>query len=449
MNRVLAPFSVLLLSLALLIYIGLNEARRVYPVLQLDNICSQAGLHKNVIESMLKVGLPIEYAGFNTRVRQLKDKSAMIDDAYIVARQREGGTADLGCRLSDESRQIHIAMDWKRLLLDGDGGRHHRVVLELEDKFGHAGDLVLEVKSEVLVGRVYQVFRSIIRLTLALLLISLAVLSYLEIRGNPRAGAFNKLIYHVSFFIVGAAILLSLVNIYGEGIKHKSSALTQSLAQRLRVPIEMGFDIRRDFSGVGQMLDDYRRQGGEIGYISIFTEDGKPFESGESDHVEPRDLMDGCDETHASRSARDNIVFCETLDAQRNIFLHVRVPKSAVYLKLLRTARNMLVLFIATTLISNLLFNSMTALQTALNRAAGSAQRYRRGIGLLNPVYTLGVFAEALNLSFLPGYLARVIGEQGSVSTVFGVYFLCFALVLVPAGRYAARHSLRNMMVFG
>jgi predicted MFS family arabinose efflux permease len=45
--------------------------------------------------------------------------------------------------------------------------------------------------------------------------------------------------------------------------------------------------------------------------------------------------------------------------------------------------------------------------------------------------------------------VTQTLGGQGSVSTVFGVYFLCFALVLAPAGRYAARHNLRNMMVFG
>lgn len=446
MNRALAPFLVLFLSLSLLIYIGLNEARRVYPVLQLDNICSQAELYKNVIDSMLKVGLPIEYSGFNTRARQLKNKSALIDDAYIVAKQREDRTGtELGCRFSDEPRQVQIDLDWRRLLSDGDSDRRYRIVLELEDKLGHAGDLVLEVKSSELVGRVHQVFRHVIWLTLALLSLSLAAMLYLQIRGDARAGTFNKVIYHLSFFIVGVAILLSLVNIYGEGIKHKSSALTQSLAERLRVPIEMGFDIERDFSGIEQMLDDYRRQSGDIGYISISTEGERLFESGKSDYTSPRDLADGCDQTHISRPAQDNIVFCQTLDAIRNILLQARVPKSAVYFKLLRAVRNILMLFIATTLISNLFFNLLTALQGALGKISDS----RRGVSLLQPVYTLGVFAEALSLSFLPGYVTHTLGGHGSVSTVFGVYFLCFALVLVPAGRYAARHNLRNMMAFG
>lgn len=447
MNRALTPFSVLLMSLLLLIYVGMNEARRVYPVFQLDNVCSQAELHKNVIESMLKVGLPIEYSGFGARAQELKKKSAMIDDAYIVEKRREERTgAELGCRFSGEP--AHIDLDWMRLLFEGSSDRRYRVVLALEDKFGHAGDLVLEVESSVFVGRVHQVFRYVIRLTLVLLLISLALVLYLQIRGDPRAGAFSKPVYHISFSIVGAAILVSLVNIYSEGIKHKSSALTKSLAQRLRVPIEMDFDIQRDFSNIGQMLDDYRRQGGDIGYISVFTAGEKLFESGQSDRVSPRDLMDGCDKARTSRSAQGYIILCQTLDAQRNIFLHVRVPKSAVYLKLLRAGRNMLVLFLATTLISNLFFNLMTSLQGVLGRAGGSAHHYRRNVSLLKPVYTLGVFAEALSLSFLPGYVSRILGEHGSVSTVFGVYFLCFALVLVPAGRYAARHNLRNMMVF-
>lgn len=455
MNRALAPFLVLLLSLSLLIYIGLNEARRVYPVLQLDNICSQAELYKNVIDSMLKVGLPIEYAGFNTRARQLKNKSAMIDNAYIARRREDGTGTELGCRFSDEHRQVQIDLDWKRLLSGGGSDPLHRVVLELEDKFGHAGDLVLEVKSSRLVGRVYQVFRHIIWLTLTLLLLSLAAMLYLQRRGDSRTGTFNKFIYHLSFFIVGVAILLSLVNIYGEGIKHKSSALTQSLAERLQVPIDMGFDLRHDFSGIEQMLDDYRKQSGDIGYIAFSTEGEKLFESGKSDDTSPQDLTDDCDSTHTSRSEQDNFVFCQRFGVTGNILLDARVPKSDVYFKLLRAARNILMLFIATTLISNLFFNLLTALQGALGTAdtrAGTgadAPQYRRGVSLLQPVYTLGVFAEALNLSFLPGYVTQALDGHGSVSTVFGVYFLCFALVLIPAGRYAARHNLRNMMAFG
>ena len=77
-------------------------------------------------------------------------------------------------------------------------------------------------------------------------------------------------------------------------------------------------------------------------------------------------------------------------------------------------------------------------------------------------VFFLAVFIESLNTSFLPQLLHQLSADAGLsptvASLVFSLYFLCFALVLVPAdsaearmrrGGLAALVRLVVVMVFG
>jgi len=68
---------------------------------------------------------------------------------------------------------------------------------------------------------------------------------------------------------------------------------------------------------------------------------------------------------------------------------------------------------------------------------------------VIRPVFVLAVLMEAVNLSFLPGYLnLQFSHSEYNVSMAFAAYFICFAAVLIPAGRWAESNNLQNMMVF-
>jgi len=80
-----------------------------------------------------------------------------------------------------------------------------------------------------------------------------------------------------------------------------------------------------------------------------------------------------------------------------------------------------------------------------------SSKAYR--LALITPLFFVAVFLEAMNASFLPQLIQEVsiLSGLGSAFTakVFILFFLAFALTLVPAGKYAEIHGSRGLLLTG
>ena len=84
-KNVLSLQVVMVLSIGLLFFIGIGESYRVAPSLILTNLCNQGKLLKDSIDISLKLGLPIEYPGFQSRAQNLAHQSDLIAHAQVVA----------------------------------------------------------------------------------------------------------------------------------------------------------------------------------------------------------------------------------------------------------------------------------------------------------------------------------------------------------------------------
>jgi MFS family permease len=72
------------------------------------------------------------------------------------------------------------------------------------------------------------------------------------------------------------------------------------------------------------------------------------------------------------------------------------------------------------------------------------------GLIIVKPIFFLAVFLEHLLYSFLPKFMQDVASASGVsvgyAAAPFTAYYLCFALVLIPAGRFAERHGPRALI---
>ncbi|MCJ8273452.1 MAG: MFS transporter, partial [Psychrosphaera sp.] len=221
----------------------------------------------------------------------------------------------------------------------------------------------------------------------------------------------------------------------------------------------MGFDLNTDLSGFDALLEEYRLKNPDISHIYLLH-NNKPVNSSIHEEYQMDAVIDDCMPQQGGAASSIFITSCLSL-ASSNYQILVRTPWSRVYARLWRAARNIVVLFIASALLSNMFLNVLLSLQQSWKKTDDvqtgektepllSPLDLQHRLQLVRPVFAMGVLMEAINLSFLPAYFfTHFANSDFSVSTVFGVYFVAFAFTLIPAGHWAEKHSLRNMMLFG
>src|SRR5918912_4615982 len=74
-------------------------------------------------------------------------------------------------------------------------------------------------------------------------------------------------------------------------------------------------------------------------------------------------------------------------------------------------------------------------------------------LGIVKPVFFVAVFLEHLTYSFLPHFMQEAAARSGLsagfASAPFMIYYLCFALTLVPAGHVGRIFGPRPLMHLG
>lgn len=448
-KTVLSLQTVMALSLGLLLFIGIGESYRVSPALSLTNVCNQAELLKSSIEGNLRLGVPVEFQGFVLQADNLAEQSEQIESAHIVAShqkalspgQDNGGTSSLTCDMTQKQLQRKLAIDWWGLIAESESHEKYRITLGLEDKIGQVAELVVFPMDGLFSDVINAQFRWVVMVSLLLVIVMPVVITLAQRQGTKHPVLVQKSLYHLTFVVVGFIIIQSLIQLYAAGIKKQSYSLASSLEARLNVPESLGFDLERDLTGIDTLFEEYRQKNPDISQIYL-THHGKV-----SDYATQSGRLDTYNEYNDDYIVTQLALF----DASYQVI--VKTPWSKVYAKLWRATRNIIVLFIASILLSNLFLDVLLSIQKELSSKAQSHQSTTSlslQLQLVRPVFALGVLMEAINLSFLPAYLSTLFQPSGySVSLVFGVYFISFAAILLPAGRWAESHSLRRMMLFG
>jgi len=443
-------FVVAAASLLLLIYIGHGEAQRNYLKFVLDSVTAQGRIVQTSMEGYLRAGLPLrQYVGFATLASAISDSDDAISRMFVV---------DLDQRAVFESRGPSNASRVSNSSASASATRHdgaevrrnngiYQVVLPLRSKFETVGSLVIEVPRDYVSTRVQKRFHRLGLVAVALsLLFSFAVSFKRAARRLKRP--WLAISYGSTFIAMSGFVVATLIALYSEGVQTKTKALAHSLAQRLSDIV--AFNLKTDaLEGLDHVFLEYKRLNPDIsaaaltvnGVIQIHTNSGL-----------------------AGRArARGGATYEYIVDLSRpqisanKVEVVVAVPSAVVYDQVLRTIKNFAVLFVASAVLAWLIMQLAGTLRFIQNEPstalAPGAERHDSSLELVKPIFFIAVFLEHLAYPFLPQFVLETLRASETpasfVSAPFMAYYLCFALVLIPAGRYSERFGPRRLMIGG
>lgn len=451
-RRVLTALEMMLvlgLSLLLLAYVGLGDASRTYPALEMDNVGAQGEIVTNAMQSFLLAGLPIsQFPGFNTITQPIMEASESIYALYVTDANEQVIFANIrsgdldSAAITGYTASTIKTTDKPYTIAENDA--FYRTTLELRSKFETVGWLHALLPKTVIDSAINHDF-VYVPAAAAILLVIFGVYVFIKLSHTEQeaGGRWLSLSYGLIFSLTAVIVIISLVNLYTTSIEGKTVALANSFSQRLNAPLELGVDLN-EFGDLDSVFQEYQALNPDLSYVAL-TVDGQT-----TIHTDAT-LLHTNWQTPANHFAVS--IPLERPNETAMTELHLGVPTNVIYGALWRSVKNFVVLFIAAGFLSLLFFRLMRSysVRNSIEQTPEGQSTFK--LGLISPFYFLTVLAEALASSFLPQYLkgmARTNGvDEGIVSTLFTVYFLSFVIALIPAGQYAERKGTKPLLLLG
>ncbi len=442
------------LSFVLLIYVGFGEANRSYEQFYVGKLTAQAKVLVNAIEGFLKRDLPLDqYVGFRPRAERLLDSDrTVVTIAVFDSVDRlvfTSGDPTIG--LLPETQTSHDSEN-ETAGVRGDS-TILQVVLPLKNKREIVGSIAISMPHDLISRQVEERF-----LTLIPIGVGLSIAFGLFVGGGNAWLARQRwpvlqMAYAGLFLLVAALVIGNLVSLYAKGTQIKTKALADSLGQRMTEVVGFNLDIEQ-IPGLDRAFSEYRRLNPDIAAAALVVDDtilihtdsfmvSRPWES--------------------DRGVYEYLVDISPKGSERRVNIAVTLPQEIVYRQTLRSVKNFAALFIASAFLASLFLQ----LAGSVNQRDGP-RRMRPGeaetsgssavddeqcLRLVKPVFYVTMCVEHLSYAFLASYIADLIGASGLsgglTSVVFAVYYLGFALTLVPAGHLAQQFSPRPLMICG
>lgn len=435
------------LSLFLLIYVGMGEGRRTYQQLEIEKLSSQGQRLQASIENHLRAGLPLEqFAGFNTLassvVNGIDEVDALAvynqsgDNLFIEIDKRNPGLPPPSPTIKHVKQNIEI--DYS--------DNHTQVILPLRDRFETVGSLVVVASRDGLSKRLKAAFQSLPYVVFALSALFAIVVWIISPYLARTSIPWLQIGYACTFLITAGGVVFALASLYSEAVQGKVQASAMVLSQRLNAVVEVNVRFR-DVDGIDQVFSEYRRLNPEIKEASLIINgtiqvSSDPRKFGASWTSDPRNF-----EYNIDMSPQDN---------SRTVHFVVTAPRSVVYDQVERSVRNFAALFVASAFLAGLFLQvatSMQRLKTSKADAVSSGEASlaeEAGLIIVKPIFFLAVFLEHLLYSFLPKFMQEAATASGMslgyAALPFTAFYLCFALTLIPAGRFADKHGPRALI---
>ena len=435
-------------SFLLMVYVGHGEAGRTYPRFLVDKLEAQGALVQSAVEPHLRAGLPLrEFPGFLQIAEPILGSDATVAaiaawDATgtafaagdrTVPRLVRGGALHLLDRAPDEHPARGGALPETRT-----DAHWLQVAVPLRNRFEEIGEVTVTMPRSAVAAVLEARLPLLASLALGLAVAFGFAAAYLG--GSTREGRLPWLgiVYSACFAVVSGAVIAVLVGIYADGAQARAKAMADSLAQRLMPIVAFGLSLD-DLEGLDRTFDEYRALNPDLraaaliadGRVAIHTDRsavGLPWQQ-ESDTFEYRSTIGRSGEGSEIRVA-------------------VALPTAIVWNAVARSVKNFAALFVASGLLAGLFLQ----LGHAASRG-GVRNRPGAELEIVRPIFFVAVFVESLAAGFLPQTLRDAAvstgGGEGAASIAFTLYFVCFLVVLLPAGHAADRRGGRWLIAGG
>ncbi len=472
----LSPGVIALTSLLLLGYVGLGETLRSYPALQHDRLVAQGEVVQTEINTFLQAGLPLrQFVGFETLAAPLISSDKYLRS--IVVSDLLGNA--LFARTAQDVEPIKPVAGQPLPVRSLEGTpppdftiqetpEHFIAVLPLQNKFETVGFLSVSLDRVQILSQVKDRFKNVFLIMLGLAGVVLLGAFLLHGFRFAVAGRWIQPFFALIFIVAAAVVTTVTVQIYSHGVQAKASALTDSLSARVGAIFDLGLDLK-DISGVDHALIEYHHRNPELDSVAL-TLDGQV-----AYHTNSALIGQRWTEPENCFVYRQGMTAGNVEAGENQVSLILAVPKKVVYLRVARNVKNFAVLFLATVFLTALFFKlsavlaerrkkkEMAEMATTVTDAtelaalrelefdSESSMNFR--LALLTPLFFVAVFLEAMNASFLPQLIREIsvlsgLGA-GFTAKVFILFFLAFALTLIPAGKYAETRGSRGLLLTG
>lgn len=421
------------LSLGLLAYVALGEAKRTYPRFVSEKMNAQGALVQSAMEGLLRAGLPLsQLPGFERMAGAIHASDP--DLAAIIARDSGGARA---FAVGDAAAFAVGAHDGS--------GAHARegwlwVTLPLSSRFETVGSLTVAAPQSA-IDRAVMAWARPAGAAVAALGVAFSLVAALTGRLAPaRRWRLAGLAYGVCFALATATVVAALVELYAEGAQARARALTETLAQRIAPLLDYGLRLE-DVSGLDSMLSDYRALNPDIIAAGV-TLDGV---------VAAHSAAEAVGGTWASPPGA--YVYATEVGASGAVSVAVSLPSDVVWWAAARSVKNFAALAISSALLAALFFGVARALDPQAGAAGSPVGGNARRLAMARPVFFVAVFAESLSAGFLPQILREAATAAGldaqATSLAFTAYFATFMLALLLATAWLERFGARTLMAVG
>ncbi len=437
-------------SFFLLFYVGYGEANRSYEQFYIEKLTAQAKVMVNSVEGFLKRDLPLhQYVGFQPRAeRLLSSDQTVVAIAGFDRREQvvfSSGNDQVGLLRGEQLERHQTTNNSVEVRRDR---TYLQVILPLANGHQTVGGIAITMPHAVVSEQVEAKFAPLLPIAAGLPLAFALFVGICSSWLGYQRWPILQIVYAALFLIIAVLVISSLVSLYTKGTQIKTKALADSLGQRMTEIVGFKLDIAQ-IPGLDQAFSEYRRLNPDIasaalvvgGDILIHTDSymvGKPWAS-TSGHYE-------------------YLVDISPKGSNRQVNIAVILPKEIVYLRTLRSVKNFAALFIASAFLASLFLQIAGSVHPRPGPSVRGSPRTllqdeERTLRLVKPVFYVTMCVEHLSYAFLASYIADAIDAAGLTagltSTVFTIYYLCFALTLIPAGHLAQQFSPRPLMVLG
>ena len=435
------------LSLFLLIYVGMGEGRRTYQQLEIEKLSSQGQRLQASIENHLRAGLPLEqFAGFNTLASSVVNGIDEVDALAVYNQSGDNLFIEIDKRNPELPPPSPTIKHVKQNIEIDYSDNHTQVILPLRDRFETVGSLVVVASRDGLSKRLKAAFQSLPYVVFALSALFAIVVWIISPYLARTSIPWLQIGYACTFLITAGGVVFALASLYSEAVQGKVQASAMVLSQRLNAVVEVNVRFR-DVDGIDQVFSEYRRLNPEIKEASLIINGTIQVSS------DPRKL--GASWTSDPRNFEYNIDMSPQ-DNSRTVHFVVTAPRSVVYDQVERSVRNFAALFVASAFLAGLFLQvatSMQRLKASKADAVSSGEASlaeEAGLIIVKPIFFLAVFLEHLLYSFLPKFMQDAATASGMslgyAALPFTAFYLCFALTLIPAGRFADKHGPRALI---
>jgi predicted MFS family arabinose efflux permease len=434
-------FIVSFLSLLLLVYVGIGEGQRTYTGFLTAKMAAQGEIVQNAMAGHLRAGLPLrQFVGFQTLSAQIFESDPTIlaivatdvSNKVVFSNHKTGNPSLLQFNAAQDSQVVEKVSGNERFEVR-ESADFITTALPLRSKFEVVGGLLVVMPRSIVKDAVGVAFVPLVGFV-ALLSCAFSWLVVFARNTNEAKKLRRQEIGLGACFLVTSAVVVALlVALYTDGAQAKAKALASSLRERVGAISDSRIDLR-DIDGIDKAFSDYRVFNKDIESVGLLQGDAyiihtDPSKVGAVWRPSPGTFeykVNLSDDPHGNKQA-----------------VTVALPVDVVYKAIGNSVKNFIVLFFASGFLAALVLQLANAIRNISNAEGSDSEHALSALEKVKPVLFLAVFVDNLSASFLPqlirGYADTAHAPPIMTSVAFMAYFICFAIVLVPAGKFAQR----------